>query len=109
MKFMWKRPKEFYIPLVINPKLIHVLKKNDYYYLRYIPNRGICGLQRMLFTVGLFYGLDYFSKEGRYCFTCLTEAKAALKDWDGIGDPDGMWLKHKGESGEYDNSTLNTY
>jgi hypothetical protein len=59
----------------------------------------------MLYTWGLFYGMTADSREGRYCFSCLTEAKAALSEWDGMGDPPGDWIKHFGDQ-EYTNPAL---
>jgi hypothetical protein len=87
-------------------ELQEILESHGYHFLREIPGRGWCGIEPMLYTWGLFYGLDEWTREGRYCFKCLTEAKAALKEWDGVGDPPGDWIKHKGRAGEYSNPNL---
>ncbi len=34
-------------------ELIEFLKKEGYYNLREIPNRGLCGLRQFIFTVGV--------------------------------------------------------
>lgn len=87
-------------------ELKEFLESQDYHFLREIPGRGWCGIQVMLFTWGLFYGMDEYGRKGRYCFNCLTEAKAALREWDGTGDPPGDWLKHFGDGGERSNPNL---
>lgn len=61
-----------------------------------VPHRGRCGLRRMAFTVGLFYGIDDIGYKGRYCFHSYKEAAEALVEWSGTGDPPGNWIKHKG-------------
>lgn len=67
------------------------------------PNRGVCGLSRFLFTVGLVYGIDDIGYKGRYCYHTMAEAKAALLEWDGSGHPPGNWVKHKGRGIEESN------
>jgi hypothetical protein len=73
---------------------------NDgYFHLRDIPGRGICGLRKFVFTVGLCYGLDETGYVGRYCFSEISEAMGAIDQWkerQGLGDPPGEWIKHKG-------------
>jgi hypothetical protein len=72
------------------------LEEQGYFGVKEISGRGICGLMRFAFTVGLCYGLDETGYVGRYCYSELLDAKTALRDWDGIGDPPGPWIKHKG-------------
>lgn len=75
-----------------------------------VQHKGICGLQRFMFTIGLCYGLqqcDFNIYEGRYCFDKLSDAKLALSEWDGKGDAPGEWIKHKGKN-EYSNPKLQT-
>lgn len=76
---------------------------NEYMHMCWNPNRGYCGLLRMAYTVGLFYNIYPYprSAEGRYCFHTMADAVEALNNWDGIGDPEGDWIKHKGENGEW--------
>lgn len=78
------------------------LLTQDYFDLKEIPGRGLCGLHRMAYTVGLFYNLTKWDYKGRYCFHNLAEAKEALNTWTGVDDPLGNWIKHKGER-EYSN------
>lgn len=74
----------------------------EYAYKILLPDRGCCGIRRMAFTTGLFYGITEFVYEGRYCFHTFKEAAAALAVWSGTGDPPGNWIKHKGHT-EYSN------
>ena len=63
---------------------------------RYLNNHGYCGLHRYMFTIGLVLNIDPFGYESRYCYQYLIDAKKALAEWDGIADPSGPWIKHKG-------------
>ena len=86
-------------------ELIEFLKKEGYYNLREIPNRGLCGLRQFIFTVGLVEGLGEHSYNGRYCYPneLIKDSVIAIELWDGEGDPIGGWIKHKGFRGEYNN------
>ena len=68
-----------------------------------VHTRGLCGIRRFVFTTGLIIGIDYWGYYGRYCFNSHAEAVSALEKWDGQGDPEGDWIKYKGESGERSN------
>lgn len=83
--------------------LRYFLESEGYTNLRQIEGRGWCGLRQFLFTSGLCYGLDTKGYKGRYCFAKPSEAFKSLASWDGKGDPEGDWIKHKGISGEYSN------
>jgi len=64
-----------------------------------------------MFTIGLVYNIDKWGYEGRYCFprenTLL--ALGALLTWDGKHDPEEVWIKHKGRTGEWNYSNRKTY
>lgn len=83
--------------------LLKELTENGYLFLRIIPGKGICGLSKMLYTVGVVYGLDYFGYDGRYCYGSWAEAALALVQWNGQGDPPGKWIVHKGKGGDIQN------
>jgi hypothetical protein len=89
--------------------LIEWLKAEGYKELREVPGRGVCAIERMLFTTGLFYGLTRYEREGRYCYETYTEALRALEQWDGVGDPPGDWIVHKGKKGRYCNKDRPDY
>jgi hypothetical protein len=86
-------------------ELIEFLKKEGYYNLREIPNRGLCGLKQFIFTVGLVEGLTEGSYIGRYCYpnALIKESVVAIELWDGKDDPIGGWIKYKGVNGDYEN------
>jgi len=86
--------------------LIEFLESEGYTEIREIEGRGLCGLKHFMFTTGLVYGMTKIEYEGRYCFERFSDAKEALNNWDGKGDPTGPWIKHKG-SVEYSNPNLN--
>jgi len=73
-----------------------------YYNLRWLwyeDNWVLCGLRRMAFTVGLFYGIDQTGYIGRYCFELEHDAEEVLESLLDIPDDliiKGNWIKHKG-------------
>lgn len=86
------------------------LEDEGYFFLRVVEGRGICGLLRFMFTVGLCEGIatDGFSSyEGRWCYPIKysEDALMALVVWDGKNDPLGQWIKYKGKRGEYSRKT----
>ena len=83
----------------IPKELLKELEENGYHFLRVIPGKGICGLSKLLFTVGIVYELDMFGYGGRYCYHTWAEAIVAFIQWNGIGDPPGRWIVHKGKKG----------
>lgn len=85
---------------------LEVLLREGYKAIKFVPGRGHCGLTRMFFTSALCYGLDEKSYVGRYCYHTMSEARKALDEWDGSGDPTGNWIKHKGKT-EYSNPNYN--
>ena len=89
-------------------ELIQKLESDGYKEIREIPGRGLCGLRQFMFTVGLCYGLQEYSFEGRWCYPheYALEALVALKVWDGKEDPAGNWVKYKGLDAEYSNPKL---
>lgn len=67
----------------------------------YVDNIGWCGLQRMIFTTGVFYDITSIGYSGRYCFKYYQDAKEALLDIHNI-HLNSNWIKHKGHV-EYSN------
>lgn len=65
-------------------------------------------LQKMIFTVGMFVGLDYAGYRTRFCYPDERSARDALIDWNGKGDPPGPWIKEKGAPGG-DRENPNTF
>ena len=67
---------------------------------RVMPDGSVAALGRQLYTVGIVMGIDDDGYSARYCYGSYAVAAAALKAWDGTGDPPGPWLKYKGLGGE---------
>lgn len=66
---------------------------------RAIAGQGLCGVMRFASTCGLCAQLafdrDFYFYSARYCYASSREALAALREWDGLGDPPGPWIKEK--------------
>lgn len=70
---------------------------NGYRWLRLLPTGEWIGVQNMLFTTGLFVGVDAIGWRTRFCFETPNEAIIASLMWDGAGWPPGYWIKQKPE------------
>jgi hypothetical protein len=88
---------------------IEEIQAEGYFDVVQIPERGYCGLIFMMFTVGLAWNIDKVGYSGRYCYPNLLEARVALKEWDGKGDPSGNWIKYKGRGGERSNPNFDEF
>ena len=63
---------------------------------RQLPTGKWAALGRFLFTTGLVVGIDQSGYRTRFCYPSREDAALALKEWDGQGDPPGLWIKEKG-------------
>lgn len=72
------------------------LNRMGYSELRELPDGRVIGLQGMLYTTGLFVGLDRMSYAYRYCYENYALAQTAFERWDGTDHPPGPWIKRKG-------------
>lgn len=67
--------------------------------LREIPDRGLCGVQRFIYTCGLLVNMTFdgptYGYSARYCYPSAKDATESLRLWDGTGDPPGPWIKEK--------------
>lgn len=77
-------------------ELFSFLEANGYMDLKTLSDGRVAGVYRYLFTGGVCYGLTEGGLEGRFCYPTLAEAREAISDWDGVGDPPGNWIKEKG-------------
>lgn len=78
--------------------LLRYLIKEGYSCILPVHNRGFCAVISCVFgEVDLVYGLTWQGVTGRYGYGSMTEAVAALCEWDGSGDPPGKWVVHKGQ------------
>lgn len=68
---------------------------NGYNPVRALPTGQVIGVADMLFTTGLFVGIDEYGYSHRFCYATRSQAEQALREWDGTGDPPGPWIKEK--------------
>lgn len=77
-------------------ELIKKLEAQNYTDLKIIPTGQVCGLMKFAFTSGLMVELNRIDYERRYCYEFESDARAALRVWNGQGHPTGPWIKCKG-------------
>jgi hypothetical protein len=77
-----------------------ILEESGYMCVRQINNGEWIGVSIQIYTCGLCVGLDEFGYKRRYCYEKLKDALVAAEVYEGEGDPDGPWIKVKGEDGE---------
>jgi hypothetical protein len=66
-----------------------------YQFVRQLPTGVWVGIRPMLYTTGLFVGLDETGYVSRYCYEHFRDAVTDCLSWTGVGDPPGQWIKHK--------------
>lgn len=88
---------------MISDELKAQLESEGYFNVVEIEGRGICAVQKYLFTFGIVYGIDLIGYEGRWCYADYRVAILALSQWDGKNDPPYNWIKYKGKGGEREN------
>ena len=76
-------------------ELIAYLNAAGYTRCTMLPTGELAAIMPMLFTTGLFVGLDHSGYQRRYCYGRRQDAIDALLAWDGQGDPSGLWVKEK--------------
>lgn len=84
-----------------NDKFIELLESPEHGYIlvRRLPNGKYIGLHVLIFTIGLYVGLDEVGYNYRYCYENWGEAILAVTCWDGTGDAPGNWIVRKGKAG----------
>jgi len=77
--------------------MLNQLHAEGYRNIRLLPTGEWAATLQMIFTTGLFVGLDETGYRTRFCYETEHEAKQALEQWDGNGFPPGWWVKQKPE------------
>lgn len=80
-----------------DPALVAYLATQGYFEVRTLETGEVAGLQRMVFTTGLFVGITRDTWRTRFCYPTAREALTALDAWNGKGWPPGYWIKQKPE------------
>lgn len=86
--------------LVEGSHMKELLEKNGYTYVRQMKNGEWVGIAPMLYTWGLFVGMDEFGYKRRYCYEKFEDVMKAAVSYEGEGDPIGDWIKVKEENDE---------
>lgn len=77
-------------------EVIKYLRDIGYFELRSLPDGRFVGIVPFMFTTAIItierqsMMLGY---EDRWCYHTMADAKAALENWDGTGEPKG-WHRH---------------
>ena len=80
------------------------LEVHGYENIRQLEDGRWIGTYKLMFTTGLFVGLDDIGYACRYCFEDYDDACESVKQWNGRGHPPGNWIKRKGGiEGDYSN------
>lgn len=75
-----------------------LLRREGYIEPRQLPDGRWIGVRRFFHTVALVVGLDETGYSYRYCYEAhrWPDAITDALEWNGEGDPPGMWIKQKG-------------
>lgn len=79
-----------------NSMTIKQIQKLGYSPAKIFTSGENAGILKMIYTVGLFVGINEWCWRTRFCYPDWISATKALEEWDGIGDPPGPWIKEKG-------------
>jgi hypothetical protein len=74
---------------------VDFLVSNGYYDLKKLDDRYVAGLFKFMFTTAIIkirIG-NLMSYEDRWCYHSEQDARLALQNWDGTGEPTG-WHRH---------------
>ena len=63
--------------------ILHLRVKEGFAFLREVPDHGLCGIQKTLYSTAIFCDLSYDGYGERYCYEHAHEAVMALAKWDG--------------------------
>ena len=77
----------FYMTLTRHQEIMTIAQREGYIGVCWIRDRGVCGILRQAYSVGVFYGLCESGYDGRFCFNTELNALLFLKDWDGVTLP----------------------
>lgn len=80
----------------VDPALWDICAANGYRLMRKVSTGEVIGVRQMIYTWGLFVGLNDCGYRTRFCYPDAVSAAFACVQWDGVGDPPGPWIKQKG-------------
>ena len=71
------------------------IERLGYAFPRQLEDGRWIALLGMVYTRSLVVGINDDGYKERYCYGTTDEAVIGLVNWDGKGDPQGHWVKHK--------------
>jgi hypothetical protein len=77
----------------MNNVLKNIAEENDYLDYTEFPNGDNAAIMKLMFTFAILHNISYYSYDDRWCYQSYEEAKKALINWNGEGEPDG-WHRH---------------
>lgn len=72
---------------------IEEVGEGTYSYVKHFADGECAWLARMVFTCAILYGLEVAGHRNRWCYHTAADARRALDEWDGTGEPKG-WHRH---------------
>jgi hypothetical protein len=82
--------------VTLDDNLRAMLAELGYADVRELADGRVIATASMMYTTGLFVGLDPTGYAYRYCYARRADARRAVELWDGAGDAPGPWIVRKG-------------
>ena len=74
-------------------RFIEEVGEGLYGYVRHFPDGECAWIARFMYTTAILYGLTRTGHRNRWCYHTAADARRALDEWDGVGEPKG-WHRH---------------
>lgn len=81
--------------------------EGSYSYVKHFADGQVAWLARFAFTTAILYGLEPCGHRDRWCYQTMADARRALDEWNGEGEPQG-WHRHP-DSGRRINGSGDMY
>ena len=69
--------------------------------LKTFPDGRHACVARFIYTAAILDSVTRMGYENRWCYHCAADARRALAEWDGTGEPQG-WFRHPGSGRRVD-------
>lgn len=74
-------------------RFIEHVGDGTYSSVKHFPDGECAWIARFAFTTAILYGLTPYGHRDRWCYPTAADARRALDEWDGTGEPEG-WHRH---------------
>jgi hypothetical protein len=81
-------------------RFIEKMGEGTYSDVKFFPDGEVAWLARFIFTSAILYGLEPFGHRDRWCYETMADARRALDEWNGQGEPEG-WHRHPATGRRY--------